>query len=106
MAIIINGKSYSGSSLTIRGDQVIIDGKPQGEAVSGVVEVRITEGSPVSVQSDGDVHCGDVAGGIQAGMSVTCGAVGGDVRSGMSITCGDVSGDVNAGMGVSMGRRR
>lgn len=106
MAIIINGKSYTGSNLTIRGDQVIIDGKPQGEAVSGVVEVRITEGSPVSVQSDMDVRCLDVAGPVQAGMSVTCGTVGGSVRSGMNVTCGDVSGDVNAGMGVSMGRRR
>lgn len=106
MPIIINGKVYNGSNVTIRGSQVIIDGKPQGDAVSGVVEVRITEGSPVSVQSDMDVRCLDVAGDVQAGMSVTCGTVGGNVRSGMNTTCGDVSGDVNAGMGVSMGRRR
>lgn len=71
MAIVINGKSYSGSNLTIWGDQVIIDGKPQGDAASGVVEVRITAGSPVSVQSDMDVRCIDVASDVQAGMSVT-----------------------------------
>lgn len=106
MAIIINGKSYEGRNLTIRGDQVILDGKPQGKAVSGVVEVRITEGSPVRVQSDAEVRCGDVLGDVQTGMSVTCGRVGGNVRSGMNITCEDVYGSVNAGMGVSMGRRR
>lgn len=106
MPIIINGKVYNGSNVTIRGSQVVIDGKPQGDPVNGVVEVRITEGTPVSVQSDMDVHCGDVAGDVTAGMDVECGSVGGSARAGMSITCGDVSGDINAGMGVSMGRRR
>jgi hypothetical protein len=106
MPIIINGRSYSGSSVSIINGRVTIDGKPQEEAVSGVVEVRITEGSPVSVQSDATVRCLDVAGDVHAGMEVHCGSVGGNVRAGMGITCGDVSGDVTAGMGVSMGRRR
>ena len=106
MAVIINGKVFSGNNLSIINGLVIIDGKPQDGTVEGVVEVRITEGSPVSVQSDAAVHCDEVAGNVRAGMEVNCGNVGGSVNAGMGITCGDVSGDINAGMGVNMGRRR
>ena len=60
MPIIINGKSFSGNSITIRNGNVIIDGKIQMSGVEGVVEVRITEGDAVSVTSDASVHCGDV----------------------------------------------
>ncbi|MEE7449400.1 hypothetical protein MRF4_17180 [Methylobacterium radiotolerans] len=71
--------------------------------VSGVVEVRITEGSPVGVQSDAGIRFGDVAGDVRAGMNVECPTVGGNGRAGMAITYGDVLGDVNAGMDLSMG---
>ena len=103
--IIINGKAYSGTSVSIIGGQVLIDGKPQDGTVSGVVEVHITDGVPVSVRSDAAIRCGDVAGDVSAGMEVTCGPVAGSVRAGMSVTCEDVGGDVAAGMGVSMRRR-
>lgn len=105
MAIFINGKNYSGSNIQITNNQVIIDGKVQQDGVNGVVEVRITEGSPVNVTSKMSVYCGDVKGDVDAGMSVECGSVGGDVDAGMSVTCGDVAGDVDAGMGVTMKRR-
>lgn len=106
MAIIIDGKVFAGNSISIRNGRVTIDGKLQDGEVNGVVEVRITEGDPVSVSSDAGIHCGDVKGDVRAGMEVNCGTVGGNVNAGMSINCGDVSGNINAGMGVSMGRRR
>lgn len=106
MAIVINGRGFSGNNISIINGRVTIDGKSQEEAVNGVVEVRITEGTPVSVTSDAAIHCNDVAGNVRAGMEVNCGEVGGSVNAGMSINCGDVSGSVNAGMGVSMGKRR
>ncbi len=106
MAVIINGVRFDGNNLSISGGRITIDGKTVKEAAQGVIEVQITEGSPVSVTSDAAVRCGDVSGNVRAGMEVNCGNVGGDVRAGMGVNCQDVSGDVEAGMGVSMRGRR
>lgn len=106
MAVIINGVRFEGNNLSISGGRVTIDGRTVDEAAQGVVEVQITEGSPVSVTSDAVVRCGDVSGNVRAGMDVNCGDVRGDVRAGMSVNCQDVSGDVEAGMGVNVRGRR
>ena len=99
--IVINGKQYSGSSLSIINGRVTIDGVPQGgEAVSGVVEVRILEGIVHELHTDVSVTCQNVSGNVNAGGSVSCGAVLGSVNAGGSIHCSDVGGQASAGGSV------
>lgn len=101
--IIINGKPYKGNSISVFGNNtILIDGVRIDEvAENGIVEVRITEGSPVSVMSEVSVTCGAVNGPVEARMGVVCGDVHGNVRAGMSVNCGYVTGDVDAGMSVT-----
>lgn len=102
--ISINGKVYHGNNLTIRGNDVFIDGqriddgKPDAD---NILRVEII-GSPVSVTSDCSVSVtGNVEGDISAGSSVNCGAVSGMVRAGTSVTCGDVGSTAKAGTSIS-----
>jgi len=121
----INGKTFSGSeeSVSIINGRVFVDGKevdPEGEALSGVVEVRILEGTIRNLTSDSSitVEKGDVLGNVDARISLTVhgnvqgnvaaghsatikGDVGGDVKAGMSVTCGDIKGSVKAGVSVT-----
>ncbi len=62
------------------------------------------EGPALNVYSAFAVHCGNVAGSVDAGTDVTCGNVAGDVDAGTSVNCGDVGGDVDAGTDVTCGR--
>jgi hypothetical protein len=121
----INGRTFSGNgqSVSIVNGRVFVDGKEvnlEGEALSGVVEVRILEGTIQNLKSDSSitVEKGDVLGNVDARMSVIIhgnvqgnvgagqsatirGNVGGDVDAGQSVTCGDVEGSVKAGMTVT-----
>jgi hypothetical protein len=102
-SITINGVSYRGSSVAIRGGKVIIDGKEQeGEPLSGVVEVKVT-GVLQNLKCDASVVCGDVKGNVSTGGSVTARDVGGSVSAGGSIFCGDVKGSITAGGSVVRG---
>jgi cytoskeletal protein CcmA (bactofilin family) len=120
----INGRTFSGNvgSVAIVNGRIFVDGKEvdsEGEALSGVVEVRILEGTIQNLKSDVSitVEKGDVLGNVDARMSVTVhgnvqgdvdagqsvtirGNVGGDVDAGQSVSCGDVKGNVDAGMSV------
>jgi cytoskeletal protein CcmA (bactofilin family) len=120
----INGTTFSGdvASVAIINGRVFVDGKevdPEGKPLSGVVEVRILEGTIQNLKSDASitVEKGDVLGNVDARMSVTVhgnvhgnvdagqsitirGNVGGDVDAGQSVSCGDVKGNVDAGMSV------
>src|SRR5262245_24001484 len=119
--ITIDGRAYSGNRVRIteRGEVLIDDVRQEG-SVRGRVEVHVVEGVLQSLQVSGDVHCGMVAGNVDAGKSVTCGwvggnvdagtnvicgAVGGNVDAGTSVTCGDVNGSVDAGRGVTIHRQ-
>ena len=105
MAIFsIDGRVFSGRSVIIRNDAVIIDGKTQDGTLYGVVEIRITEGVLASLETDVSVHCGAVAGNVVAGGSVNCESVGGNVQAGGSVNCGPVQGAVMAGGSVRHGR--
>ncbi len=99
--IMIDGREINGRTVVIRNGAVSIDGKPVDGTLSGVVEIRVLEGSIENLQSDCGIQCGDVSGNVTAGMSVTCGDVEGNVSSNMSVNCGNVSGSVSAGMSVS-----
>lgn len=102
--ISINGQTFTSDSFSgidIVGGRIIINGVEQkGELLKGVVEVRILEGSVENLRSDASIHCGDVGGDVDAGMTVHCKNVQGNVDAGMSVHCGDVTGKVKAGMSV------
>lgn len=101
MAISIKN-TINGRVINMVGGVLEIDGK----VVEGlgdmkhILEIRITEGSPVSINTDLSVTCGNVAGNVKAGEGVVCGNVTGKVDAGEGVVCGNIGGDVTAGKGV------
>jgi hypothetical protein len=86
--IVIDGKTFKGNNVTIRNGAVIIDGASQPGILTGVVEIKITEGTISRLDTDASVTCGDVAGQVSAGGSVSCNNVGGSVNAGGSVRIG------------------
>lgn len=102
--ITINGVTYAGAgSVSIINGVVTIDGKRQDGSVSGVVEIRVLEGTIGELRTDAAVNCGEVRGNVHAGGSVNCDGVGGSVNAGGSVNCDAVRGPVNAGGSVRHG---
>jgi len=101
--VIVNGKEYRGSSISISGDnhgQIIIDGVAVSEGVCVAGPISITVHGDVDSLStvSGDVevygNCGSVA---STSGSVSCGVVQGDVTTvSGSIRCADVGGNVRS----------
>lgn len=104
--VSINGRSYTGTSVSIKDGKVIVDGKPQdGAPLAGPISVQVMGDCNLiecgsgdvtvsgTVRGDvktisGDVRCGDVGGGIQAiSGNVNCGHVAGSTHT--------VSGNIN-----------
>ncbi|HET6607447.1 MAG TPA: hypothetical protein VFG62_12285 [Rhodopila sp.] len=101
--IIIDGATYSGSTVSIVNGRVTIDGVPKDTNLSGLVEIRVTEGVLGELSSDAAVFCGEVRGSVRAGGSVHCNNVGGNVNAGGSVNCDNVGGGVKAGGSVHRG---
>lgn len=102
-SVIINGKSYSGSTIEIDGaGNVVVDGKISSPPQLGPITITVNgnvdqletvgdvtvAGNVGSVRTvSGDVQCGDVTGNIQnVSGDVNCKAVAGNVTT--------VSGDI------------
>jgi hypothetical protein len=100
--INIDGRAFTGRSVRIANGMVWIDGVQQDGALSGVVEIRVIEGTIGELTTDASVSCGVVTGNIQAGGIVSCGDVGGSATAGGSMSCRDVRGGVTAGGSVNM----
>lgn len=107
--IVINGKSFSGNSISIYGNKVIIDGK---DCTPDSKEINITVNGNLSklkadvcntIQINGD--CGNVQ--TQSGDVEIEGAVSGSVST-MSgdVDCGDIGGNVSTMSGDIKQRRR
>ena len=101
--INIAGRSFVGQSVSIINGRVTIDGVVQDGSLSGVVEIKVTEGVLGQLCCDASVSCGQVAGSVSAGGSVNCDAIGGNVIAGGSVNCNDVRGLVVAGGSVRHG---
>lgn len=98
--IVINGHTFSGRSVSILNGQVTIDGVRQDGTLSGVVEIKVTEGVLGEMRTDASVSCGDINGSVSAGGSVNCENIGGNVTAGGSVNGGNVKGSVSAGGSV------
>jgi len=99
--IIINGESFQGGSITVKGDKVYIDGKEAEGSYTSSKKIEITiqgdvEGNVRATSSDikiegnvgkkvetvsGDIECNDIHGDIDT--------VSGDIR------CNNVEGDID-----------
>ena len=99
--IKIDGRTFTGRSVSIINNRVTIDGVEQDGTLSGVVEIRVLDGSISELRCDASVTCGAVTGGVTAGGSISCASVGGNVNAGGSVSCGSVRGSVRAGGSVS-----
>lgn len=99
--VVIDGRSFSGRSVSIINGRVTIDGVAQDGTLSGVVEIKVTEGVLGELRTDASVSCGAVTGNVDAGGSVNCNRVGGNVHAGGSVNCDDIAGSVMAGGSVS-----
>lgn len=95
-SVTIDGRTFTGSTITISDDRVFVDGVQQDGSLSGQITVTV-DGNADSVETaSGKVVISGSAGRVKT-MSgdVECGAVTGDVGT-MSgdVTCGPVSGNV------------
>lgn len=98
-SITVNGTTYTGGSIHINGDQVIIDGVVQSQILTGPIslvvngdcgdidagagDIKITGNAGKIRTGSGDVECGDVSGSVQAGSGdVHCTTIGGSVQTG------------------------
>lgn len=102
--IIIDGHTFSGNSVSVLNGQVTIDGVRQDGSLSGVVEIKVTEGVLGELRTDASVSCGTVKGSVSAGGSVNCADVGGSVTAGGSVNSGNIAGNLSAGGSVRCSR--
>lgn len=107
-SVAIDGRIFTGRSVSIVGNKVVVDGVEQGGELVGPVNV-IVNGNAESVEiGSGTVEVSGSAGLVKT-MSgdVKCGAVTGDVGT-MSgdVTCGPISGSVKTMSGDVIGLNR
>jgi len=100
--LTINGKTYTGNSIRISGNEVWIDGRKadsQPEPINGVLTVNINR-SIESLYTDFNVNMTGSVGNVDSSGNVNCGNVAGNVKSQGNVICGNVSGNVLAGGNV------
>lgn len=105
--VTINGRTFYGDNVTIRGDKIYVDGQLSDVGLSPgqkELDIKVTEGVLGVLDAGGSVVCGEVREYVDAGGSITVnGNVGGGADSGGSISVnGDVTGDVDAGGSVTV----
>lgn len=95
-SVTIDGRTFTGSSISIQGDRVIVDGVEQEGSLTGPITVTVNGNADSVETASGKVFVSGSAGRVKT-MSgdVECGAVTGDVGT-MSgdVTCGPVAGGV------------
>ncbi|MNR95617.1 hypothetical protein D3C71_1037240 [compost metagenome] len=100
--VTINGRTFYGDNVTIRGDKVYVDGQLSDVGLNPgqkELDIKVTEGILGTLDAGGSVVCGEVHHNVDAGGSITVnGNVGGDADAGGSVSVnGDVRGSVDAG---------
>lgn len=99
--ITINGKTYTGNSISIIDGVIKIDGKMEcAQDLCKNLQI-IIHGDVGVLQTDGSATVKGSTSSIRAGGSVQCGSVTGDVQAGGSVTCGKVEGKIMAGGSVT-----
>lgn len=109
-SITINGKNYVGNNITIRNNEVFIDGKSVDKnsdspviKIEGVInnldcDMNVdVKGEVKSANIKGNLNCDDILGDVQCGGNINCDDVEGNIHAGGNVRCDDVSGNINAG---------
>lgn len=101
--IKINGVEYSGNSVYVNGDKVIVDDKVVEYHKGSIINVTI-KGSVSTIRSTGSVSVYGNTGMIECGGSINVqGDVDGDIDCGGScVVTGSVDGNIDAGGSVSV----
>jgi hypothetical protein len=95
--MMINGRHYSGKSVSVSNGKVIIDGKVvQDDSLpENILKIEVT-GDLISLDCDAPVSCEDVKGNVKANGPVNCDDVGGNVNAGGPVNCDSVGGSITA----------
>lgn len=94
--ITIDGKTFSGKSVRIDGNKVVVDGVVQEGDLVGDISVVVNGDCETVETSNANVTVKGTVGSVRTtNGEVACGSVGGDVGStNGNITCGQVAGGV------------
>ncbi|WP_318493341.1 hypothetical protein [Photobacterium leiognathi] len=94
-SVVIDGRSFSGRSIEINGNKVVVDGVTQEGELVGDISITVN-GDVDSLQTgSGDVKAGDVKEIRTGSGGVTCGHVSGSIQTGAgNVECGSVSGSI------------
>lgn len=100
-SITIDGRTFTGRSISINGDQVIVDGVVQSGSLVGPISVVVNGDCEIVENSTGYVQVSGSVGQIRTSTGdVTCGEVGGDVTTSTGdVQCGNVRGSVRTSTG-------
>ena len=98
--VIVDGREFNGSNVSINNGQVTVDGVVQNGELSGPISVTVCGDVQVLENHSGNVTANNV-GEISTGSGdVKCAAVGGSNRTGSGdVECGAVSGSIRTGSG-------
>lgn len=99
--VIINGKTYSGNSITINGDSVIIDGQVQDKINECKIEIKVLCNVDKIISEESINIKGSVTGNVEAKTNVNCDDIFGNVSAGVNINCDDIKGDATAGVTIN-----
>lgn len=100
-SVTIDGRTFSGRSIQINGDKVVVDGVVQSGSLVGDISVTVNGDCQSVENSTGDVRVIGVTGSIRTSTGdVYCDDVGGDVTTSTGdVQCGNVAGSVRTSTG-------
>lgn len=100
-SVTIDGRTFSGQSIQINGDQVVVDGVVQQGSLVGPITVTVNGDCESVENGNGDVTVTGSAGSVRTSTGgVRCAAVSGDVTTSVgNVNCGDVGGSVRTSVG-------
>jgi hypothetical protein len=98
--IVIDGREFRGSNVSISNGKVTIDGVIQDGELSGTINVEVHGDVQVLENQAGNITAHNV-GEISTGSGdIKCGYVEGNIRTGSGdVVCGDVNGNIRTGSG-------
>lgn len=99
--VVINGKTYTGNSIIVNNNEIIIDGVRQNGIDDRRIKVKILCNVDKIISDESIYINGNVEGNVEAGTSVNCDDIKGNVEAGTSINCNDIYGDASAGTSIN-----
>ncbi|NWA11922.1 hypothetical protein [Pseudomonas gingeri] len=107
-SVSIDGRTFSGRSVVINGDQVVVDGVVQEGALVGPISVVVTGDAESIEMGSGSVDVTGSVGRVKTiSGNVRCGEVSGDVGTiSGDFTCPAIAGNVKTTSGDIIGRSK